>query len=260
MTTPTHEIERAERAHYRRKRWMIFHIGVYLVVNAFFVGTWLFLNLDPPDAADAEATEMFWPIWLALVWGVLLGVHIFYVVARKPRRAAPLPHVSGERSGRVVRTVLFTDIVDSTRLATEMGDRRWRELLDRHDLAARRLVERFGGRLVKQTGDGLLVVFETPGEGIQCADALQQELRTDGIEVRAGLHAGEVDLRGGDVGGIGVHIASRVMSEAAPGEILVSRTVRDLSSGSQISFEDRGAHELKGIGGDWQLFAVRSSG
>jgi len=127
MTTPTHEIERAERAHYRRKRWMIFHIGVYLVVNAFFVGTWLFLNLDPPDAADAEATEMFWPIWLALVWGVLLGVHIFYVLARKPRRAAPLP--SGERSGRVVRTVLFTDIVDSTgsrrRWATAAGGSCW---------------------------------------------------------------------------------------------------------------------------------------
>jgi class 3 adenylate cyclase len=160
----------------------------------------------------------------------------------------------------VVRTVLFTDIVDSTRHAAEMGDRRWKELLDRHDLAARRLVERFGGRMVKQTGDGLLATFETPGEGIQCAAALQQELRTDGIEIRAGLHAGEVDLRGRDVGGIGVHIASRVMSVAAPGEILVSRTVRDLASGSQISFEDRGAHELKGVGGDWQLFAVANAG
>lgn|GEM_PF-678439 len=260
MTTPTQEIERAERAHYRRKRWMIFHIGVYLVVNAFFVGTWLFLNIDPPAAVEPEATETFWPIWFALAWGVLLGVHIFYVVARKPRRVISLPRVSGGQSGRVVRTVLFTDIVDSTRLATEMGDRRWKDLLDRHDRAARRLVERFGGRLVKQTGDGLLAVFETPGEGIECADALQQELRTDGLEVRAGLHAGEVDLRGRDVGGIGVHIASRVMSAAAPGEILVSRTVRDLASGSQISFEDRGAHELKGIGGDWQLFAVSSSG
>jgi class 3 adenylate cyclase len=256
MTVPTQETDRAEQAHYRRKRWMIFHIGVFAVVNAFFVGTWLFLQVDPPSEADPEATEMFWPIWFALVWGVLLGVHIFYVVARKPRRAVPLPHVSGGQSGRVVRTVLFTDIVDSTRLAVEMGDRRWKDLLDRHDRAARRLVERFGGRLVKQTGDGLLAVFETPGEAIQCAEALRQELRADDLELRAGLHAGEVDLRGADVGGIGVHIASRVMSTAAPGEILVSRTVRDLASGSQISFEDRGAHELKGIGGDWQLFAV----
>ncbi|HWC70448.1 MAG TPA: adenylate/guanylate cyclase domain-containing protein [Actinomycetota bacterium] len=257
MTVPTQETDRAEQAHYRRKRWMIFHIGVFAVVNAFFVGTWLFLNVDPPAPVEPEATEVFWPIWFALTWGVVLGVHLFYVVARKPRRSIiALPHVSGGQSGRVVRTVLFTDIVDSTRRAAEMGDRRWKELLDRHDLAARRLVERFGGRLVKQTGDGLLAVFETPGEGIQCAAALQQELRTDGIEIRAGLHAGEVDLRGRDVGGIGVHIASRVMSVAAPGEILVSRTVRDLASGSQISFEDRGAHELKGIGGDWQLFAV----
>jgi class 3 adenylate cyclase len=260
MTISTQDLERAEQAHYRRKRWMIFHIGLFLVVNGFFVGTWLFLQVDPPPEAEPEATEMFWPIWFALVWGVVLGIHIFYVVARKPRRVPSLPHVTGGQSGRVVRTVLFTDIVDSTRRAAEMGDRHWKELLDRHDLAARRLVERFGGRMVKQTGDGLLATFETPGEGIQCAAALQQELRTDGIEIRAGLHAGEVDLRGRDVGGIGVHIASRVMSVAAPGEILVSRTVRDLASGSQISFEDRGAHELKGVGGDWQLFAVANAG
>jgi class 3 adenylate cyclase len=259
MTASTDSTERAEQAHYRRKRWMIFHIGVYVVVNAFFVGTWLFLNADPPERADPEATETFWPLWFMLVWGVLLGLHVFYVVARKPRRAVPQPHVSGGQAGRVVRTVLFTDIVDSTRLATEMGDRRWRALLDRHDHAARRLVERFGGRLVKQTGDGLLAVFETPGEGIQCAEALRHELRADGVELRAGLHAGEVDLRGPDIGGIGVHIASRVMGTAEPGEILVSRTVRDLASGSQIAFEDRGEHELKGIGGDWQLFAVSAA-
>ena len=262
MTAAADSSELALRRHYRRKRLMIFHIGVFAVLNAFMIGTWIVIRLQEPESADDRATESFWPIWLMLVWGCCLGVHIFYVVARKPRAAVPVsqvPHVPGAISGRVVRTVLFTDIVDSTRLATEMGDRRWKEVLDRHDRAAQRLVSRFGGRLVKQTGDGLLAVFETPGEGIQCAQALRQELRTDGIELRAGLHAGEVDLRGGDVGGIGVHIASRVMATASPGEILVSRTIRDLASGSQISFEDRGAHELKGIGGDWQLYAVTST-
>ncbi len=259
------------RQHYRRKRHLYFHIGVFVVVNAFMVGTWFLLRADPPPDADAEATAFFWPIWLMLVWGVCLGIHVFYVVARKPQLQMAVEAATGGRvdpgwrtafggqAGRVVRTVLFTDIVDSTRLATELGDRRWKELLDRHDRVAQGLVARFGGRLVKQTGDGPLAVFETPGEGIRCAEALRAELASDEIALRAGLHAGEVDLRGRDVGGIGVHIASRVMSTAAPGEILVSRTVRDLASGSQISFEDRGPHELKGVGGDWELYAVTSA-
>ncbi len=249
----------AEHAHYRRKRWLYFHVGVYLAVNLFMVGIWFVTRDQPVQSVDAEALKSFWPIWVMLPWGVLLGIHISYVVARKPPRTVDAPGAPGflsPKSGRVVRTVLFTDIVDSTGLAARMGDRRWKEVLDRHDHAARGLVSRFGGRLVKQTGDGLLALFETPGEGIQCAEALRQELLADDIKIRAGLHAGEVDLRGRDVGGIGVHIASRVMATAGPEEILVSRTVHDLASGSQISFEDRGPHELKGIGGDWQLYAV----
>jgi class 3 adenylate cyclase len=157
---------------------------------------------------------------------------------------------------RVLATVLFTDIVASTEQAGRLGDRRWRELLEVHDELARRLVEEFQGRLVKTTGDGILVTFDGPGRGIRCAAALRGELGGIGLQIRAGLHTGEVELRDGDVGGIAVHLAARVMAAAGSGEILVSRTVRDLVVGSDIAVEDRGPHALKGIEGSWQLFAV----
>jgi class 3 adenylate cyclase len=128
----------------------------------------------------------------------------------------------------VLATVLFSDIVASTERASQLGDRRWRELLNVHDELARRLVEEFGGRLVKTTGDGLLATFDGPGRGIRCAAALRDELVGIGVQLRVGLHTGEVELRDGDVGGIAVHIAARVMAAAGPGEILTSRTVRDL--------------------------------
>ena len=132
------------------------------------------------------------------------------------------------RSQRLLATVLFTDLVGSTERARAVGDQRWRELLDLHDEAARRLVDQEGGRLIKSTGDGILAVFDRPGRGIRCALALREELRASGIEIRSGLHTGEVDLRGADVGGIAVHLAARIMAAAGPGEVLVSRTVRDL--------------------------------
>jgi class 3 adenylate cyclase len=157
---------------------------------------------------------------------------------------------------RVLATVLFTDIVGSTRRAGELGDRRWRELLNVHDDLTGRLVEEFGGRLVKTTGDGMLAIFEGPGQAIHCAAALRDELAGIGVQLRAGLHTGEVELRDDDVGGIAVHVAARVMAEAGPGEILVSRTVRDLVAGSDVTLEDRGMYLLKGIDGDWQLLAV----
>jgi class 3 adenylate cyclase len=157
---------------------------------------------------------------------------------------------------RVLATVLFSDIVGSTEQASQLGDRRWRELLNVHDELARRLVEEFGGRLVKTTGDGLLATFDGPGRGIRCAAALRDELGGIGVQLRVGLHAGEVELRDGDVGGIAVHIAARVMAAARPGEILVSRTVRDLIVGSDIVMDDRGTHPLRGVEGTWQLFAV----
>jgi class 3 adenylate cyclase len=160
-------------------------------------------------------------------------------------------------SSRVLATVLFTDIVGSTRQAERLGDRRWRALLDTHDQLVGRLVERWGGRLVKTTGDGALATFDGPGRAIGCAAAVGDELRGIGMRIRAGLHTGEVELRDGDVGGIAVHIAARVLAAAGPGEILVSRTVRDLVAGSDVELEDRGGHHLKGVEGTWQLFAVR---
>jgi class 3 adenylate cyclase len=157
---------------------------------------------------------------------------------------------------RVLATVMFTDIVGSTEQASRLGDRRWRELLEVHDELARRLVEEFQGQLVKTTGDGILATFDGPGRGIRCAAALRDELGGIGLQIRAGLHTGEVELRDGDVGGIAVHLAARVMAVAGSGEIFTSRTVRDLVVGANITVENRGPHVLKGIEGAWQLFAV----
>jgi class 3 adenylate cyclase len=157
---------------------------------------------------------------------------------------------------RVLATVLFTDIVASTERAATLGDRRWRELLQVHDDLGTRLVEQWGGRVVKSTGDGLLATFDGPGRAIACASAFREQLADIGLQIRAGLHAGEVELRGDDVGGIAVHIAARIMAEAGPGEVVVSRTVRDLVAGSDLRLEDRGTRQLKGVDGDWQLFTV----
>jgi class 3 adenylate cyclase len=157
---------------------------------------------------------------------------------------------------RVLAVVLFTDIVGSTQQAARVGDRRWRQLLDMHDELAARLVEEADGRLVKTTGDGILATFEGPARAIRCAANLGDALRGMGLQLRAGIHAGEVELRDGDVGGIAVHIAARVMAAAGPSEILASRTVRDLVVGSDLALEERGAHPLKGVEGTWQLFAL----
>ena len=156
----------------------------------------------------------------------------------------------------MLATVLFTDIVASTEQASRLGDRRWRELLEVHDELARRLVEEFGGQLVKTTGDGILATFDGPGRGIRCAAALRDELGGIVLRIRAGLHTGEVELRGDDVGGIAVNIAARIMAAAGPGEIVVSRTVRDLVAGSDITLQARGSQRLKGVEGEWELFTV----
>jgi class 3 adenylate cyclase len=162
----------------------------------------------------------------------------------------------GVDPGRAVSTVLFTDIVRSTERAQELGDERWLELLNLHDEAAHRLAEAFRGRVIKTTGDGVLATFDGPRRGIGASVALREELHRIGLEIRSGIHTGEVELRDQDVGGMAVHIAARVMSAAAPGEILVSRTLRDLIVGSEVRLEERGGHTLKGIEGDWELFAV----
>jgi class 3 adenylate cyclase len=158
---------------------------------------------------------------------------------------------------RVLAAVLFTDIVGSTERAAVLGDRRWKELLRSHDTMARSIVEQHRGRLVKMTGDGVLATFDGPGRAIRCALALQEASRTLGIEIRAGLHTGEVELMDDDIGGIGVHVAARVLHHARPGEVLASAAVPLLVAGSGIDFEDRGEHELKGVPGTWRLFAVK---
>jgi class 3 adenylate cyclase len=159
---------------------------------------------------------------------------------------------------RVLATVLFTDIVGSTERAAELGDRAWRDLLDRHDQTVRRQIERFRGREVKTVGDGFVATFDGPGRAIHCACAIRDAVRALGIEVRAGLHTGEIEVRGDDVAGMAVHIGARVASCAGSGEVLVSATVKDLVVGSGIEFVDRGQHELKGVPGTWRLFTVRA--
>jgi class 3 adenylate cyclase/pimeloyl-ACP methyl ester carboxylesterase len=160
---------------------------------------------------------------------------------------------------RVLATVLFTDIVDSTRRAAEMGDRDWHALLDAHDAVVRSQLARFRGREVNTSGDGFLATFDGPQRAIRCAMSIRDAVRALGIEVRAGLHTGECEVRGDDIGGIGVHIGARVSALAGPNDVLVSSTLRDLVIGSGLEFDDRGAHELKGVPGEWRLFAVAFS-
>ncbi|HTX94965.1 MAG TPA: adenylate/guanylate cyclase domain-containing protein [Mycobacterium sp.] len=157
---------------------------------------------------------------------------------------------------RVLATVLFTDIVDSTRRAAEMGDRDWHALLDAHDAVVRAQLNRFRGREVNTSGDGFLAMFDGPQRAIRCAMAIRDAVRALGIEVRAGLHTGECEVRGDDIGGIGVHIGARVSALAGPNEVLVSSTLRDLVIGSGLEFEERGAYELKGVPGEWRIFGV----
>ena len=157
---------------------------------------------------------------------------------------------------RVLATVLFTDIVRSTEQVERLGDARWRRLLEQHHTVVRREIELFKGQEVKTTGDGFLVTFDSPGRAVQCAMAIRDAVQRLGLDIRAGLHSGECEVSGGDMAGIAVHIASRVQGQAAPGEVLVSGTLRDLVTGSGLRFEDRGRHSLKGIAGEWPILAV----
>ncbi len=156
---------------------------------------------------------------------------------------------------RVLATLLFTDIVDSTAMAAKLGDIRWRDVLSRHYAAARAEFERFGGREVKTTGDGQLATFDGPARALHCAAAVRRRANEDGLRVRAGVHVGEVELVGEDVRGVTVHEAARVMAAGGPDEILVSDLTRALAGASGLRFEDRGRHELKGLDGEWQLSA-----
>jgi class 3 adenylate cyclase len=208
-------------------------------------GRWLAENL--PNARIVEFEGDDHPFlyenpdeWLGEIQEFLTGV-----------RALP-------NTDRVLATVLFTDIVDSTRTAVELGDKRWRDVLERHQRAVRDDLAQFNGREVKSTGDGFLATFDGPGRAINCAKAILQSSEPLGISVRAGLHTGECEVMGEDIGGIAVHIAARVSAHAGARELVVSRTVKDLVAGSGIEFNDRGTHTLKGVPDTWQLYAVHA--
>jgi class 3 adenylate cyclase len=167
-------------------------------------------------------------------------------------------HQADVADDRVLATVLFTDIVDSTRRAAELGDREWRALLDAHDAVIRAQLSRFRGREINTSGDGFLATFDGPQRAIRCAMAIRDAVQALGIQIRAGLHTGEVELRDDDIGGIAVHLGARVSALAGPNDVLVSSTLRDLVIGSGLKFDDRGAHQLKGVPGEWRLHAVAS--
>ena len=188
--------------------------------------------------------------------GVLVTEHAGEILDRIEEFLSGIP--GGSVPDRVLATVLFTDIVSSTDRAASMGDRRWKATLEAHDDIARDQVSQFQGRFIESTGDGVLATFDRPGRAIRAAEAIRDSMRALGIDMRAGLHAGEIELREGKhrVGGIAVHIAARVTALAAAGEIVVSSTVKDLVAGSGIEFSDRGMHDLKGVPGQWRLFAV----
>jgi class 3 adenylate cyclase len=205
-----------------------------------------------PDANWVELSDTDHPPWLGNMDELVDAVEEFLTGAH---HEAP--------TERVLTTVLFTDIVSSTERAAELGDARWRQLLERHDEFTAREVAAAGGQVVKSMGDGLLARFDGPGRAIESAHRIVSEAPDSlGIDVRAGIHTGECELFGDDLGGLAVHIGARVGAMAAPGEVLVSRPVRDLVIGTPVSFSDRGVHELKGVPGEWQILAaepVRSS-
>jgi class 3 adenylate cyclase len=166
----------------------------------------------------------------------------------------------GTRTGadpdRMLTTLLFTDIVDSTTIAAAKGDRRWRDALDQHHGIVRTQLERYAGREISTTGDGFFGAFDRPAAAVRCALAAVEAMPSAGLEIRAGIHTGEVEVRGSDLGGLAVHIAARIAAQARGGEVLVSSTVKDLLAGSGLTFEDRLEHELKGVPGTWRLFAA----
>jgi class 3 adenylate cyclase len=190
------------------------------------------------------------------------GDHYFWLGDTEAMHGDIEEFVTGHRDSaaaeleRVLATVLFTDIVDSTRSAAAMGDQRWRRMLDDHDQLAQQVIDRHRGNLIKSTGDGILATFDGPGRAVRCALAFGSATRQIGLPVRAGLHTGEIEVRGKDSGGIAVHAAARVMGHCGSDEVLVSRVVTDLVAGAGLKFADRGSHELKGLPGRWDLFAA----
>lgn len=215
---------------------------------------YLLKSADPDEIAQAVLT--------VATGAAVLSDHVLGDLAGPPAGSAdPAALHAPERltaplDDRFVATVLFSDIVDSTRLAEEQGDTRWTALLDAHDAAVDRQVTLFGGRVVKHTGDGVLATFDTPGQAVRCATALNRAVADLGLQIRVGLHSGELERRGRDIGGVAVHIAARVMAQAQAGQVLVSRTVVELVAGSDIRFQRVGEVDLKGLAGRRELYQI----
>jgi class 3 adenylate cyclase len=237
---------------------MLIDTDIRGVLSAIRVPT-LYLYHEPFREDARYAANQIPDVELVKLTAVDLGLHADETVADEVER-----FISGARREpvpeRVLATVLFTDIVGSTERAAELGDRSWRELLSAHDRAVRAELERFRGREVDTAGDGFFATFDGPARAVWCAAAIRHSVQALGLDVRAGVHTGECELDGEKVRGIAVHTGARVVSLARPGEVLVSSTVKDLVAGSGIVFEDRGAHDLKGVPGEWRLFAVESGG
>ena len=214
-----------------------------------FIVPWLVLLLSSSPAAAQEVPPQEPPSF---------DIRFdFQVVDRFLDELSGGPESAAEEIGeRELATVLFTDIVSSTERVAEAGDAAWRAMLDRHEQAAVQAIEAARGRLVEHTGDGVLATFGGPSHAVSAARSMQDAGVAMGVAVRAGVHTGEVERRGDRIGGIGVHIAARILGLAGGGEILASRTVRDLAVGSKLVFEDRGTHALKGVAEPWQVFAV----
>jgi class 3 adenylate cyclase len=213
------------------------------VISAIEHGRFLAEHIPGARLVEFEGAD-HWP-WVGEMGPIVEEIEEFLIGSRH-----------GPEPERALATVLFTDIVGSTERAAQLGDRTWRDLLQRHDAMVRQALTRHRGREVKTTGDGFLATFDGPARAIRCAFAVRDNARDLGLDVRAGLHTGECELIGDDIGGLGVHIGARVAALAKPSEVLVSRTVTDLVAGAGIAFESRGTHQLKGVPGDWELFAV----
>lgn len=236
------------------------YVDVTALLPKIQASTLCLYRVDDPDVNIEEGRYIASKIPDSKLVEVPGNDHFFWAGDPEPLLQEIEEFVTGQRGpiepDRIVATALFTDIVGSTELAASLGDQAWRDLLYRHDTAVRKELARWRGREVQTTGDGVLATFDSPTQAIHFATALPASLRPLGIEVRCGIHTGEMELRGGDVAGLAVHIAARISSIARNSEVLVSRTVKDLVAGTGITFEERGSHPLKGVPDEWEIYAV----
>lgn len=243
---------------------MNFHTDVSALLGLIQAPTLILHGRDEPFVDVHHSRWMAERIPEATLIELDGGDHMPFADLSEPVADEVEEFVTGARApaepDRKLATVLFSDVVDSTSTAADAGDRRWRARLDRHDWLVRRELERFRGIEVKHTGDGFLAVFDGPVQAIRCGHAMCDSLVRESLPVRVGVHTGEVEVRGDDIGGIAVHIGARVMAAAGPSEVLVSQAIPPLVVGSGLAFEDRGVHELKGVPGPWRLFAVTGNG